>query len=476
MRTDDIHWRSFEKSLLPEALFGHAITGTRSWSVANCLAAGNGVALGYSDGGQRQTEYYPPSLIVVEDRSASEIFSWLKTYAPETSPLSQFSRVVSLTDWERFGQDRHCTESHGRREDRWACVVLGEVLAQGENDVELSALPLSWGAGCFSTAVARAAIVHSNDEATSTCVERLRALESDRRFVRRPVSIIDLMPVWAVAGSEIDDVSDPQKVAHLTLTAALKHAGEGGAGLRARALSAFGQESGLSSDSIEQRVIGFQRLVVQLDEFRETSSPLWANVMVAAGAFLVGRGTSHNFLLRRIAKRWPSAFPWFGVMAALAGPRSWDRDWSRATKGAERLLRSRFDWCGVTSADLCWAEYSWLANTFTGNEVFGELPKMLPRVLSIEIVPGAACQLRLAIDAGGSQRETDRSNQAEIERRDRELRSTLEHVISLALRARHLIDGPPGQSTQGQRSLELGDPDERHPDSPRSRRTKRNSE
>jgi hypothetical protein len=471
MKTDDIRWESFERSALPQALFGNATAGVRGWRMENALEAGQGIALGYSAEEERRA-YKPPALIVLEDRAAAETMSWLKAYAPETSPLSQFARVVSRSDWERLGGESSGRTTDAVREDGWACVVLGELLAQGESDVDVNTIPFSWSASCFSTAVARTSIIHVSEDARQTCVERLRSIEKDQRFWRRPISIAALEPVWTVAASSQREPLSVQEVVDLVFSA-IKRVSDGPPAPKLRTTAAFGPQSEFFSDSVESRVIAFQRLVAEMsEEIGDAGPTALPNAMLAAGAFLVGRGTSHGFLLARLAKRWSHALPWFGLMAGLAGSQSWDGGWSRAVKGVERLLRGRFEWCGVSVADLSWIEYSWLTTTFVGKQVFAEMPKMVPKVVSVEIVPGAACQLRLAVDAGGP-REATRSDRAETERRDRELRATLQELASLALRARHLIGSEPSQRAEDQASLGFDDAGGKSSTASRSRRGKR---
>jgi hypothetical protein len=228
------------------------------------------------------------------------------------------------------------------------------------------------------------------------------------------------------------------------------------------------QYNALQSDSIEDRTIAFKKLAGEIMlNFADQPYSSYSSALLAAAAFLVGRGTTHAFMLRPLAKRLPTVFIWFGLIAALSGPRTWDANWSRATKGIERLLRSKFDWCDPPSTDLCWAEYSWLANAFDGVEVFSELPKMLPRVLSIEVIPGAMCQLRLSSGKENGNSEGDYKKDYEAELRNEELQSTLSQFVNLALKTREMLDRQKGKRFPTQQAFALGD--EERPDAKNSR-------
>lgn len=469
----NISWKMFKPNLLPEALFGYVkpeIFGNEY--IRRIQLDENQIAVGFEDNGGDHS-YNPPSVIVVGNSGTPEIFSWLKVYAPQTSPLSQFARVISIDDWDAF-EYAGTRKISNHRGDRWASVVLGEVLSQGEADVELNAIPLSRASACFSAAMARASIVHGHDYAINTCIDRLKVLESDQRFVRRSVSVSNLLPIWTVMGAQIEDVEHLDVIAEIVVESARKLKKETAIEAAGLALPTLKQYPDLQSDSIEGRIIAFKKLASEIVlNFIDGPYSNYSSALIASAAYLVGRGTSHAFLLRPFAKRLPTVFTWFGLVAALAGPRSWDASWSRATKGIERLLRTKFDWSDPSATDLCWAEYFWLAKTFDGVEVFSELPKMLPKVLSIEIIPGAMCQLRLSFGKENSGYEIDSSKNYETQLRNEEVQATLEQLVNLAIKARGLLDYQKSKKTPTQQSLGLAEIEQAVPKTVRSKRGKR---
>lgn len=442
MSNRDIRWKVFPRDELPEALLSPAAVGhSARYSFDRYDLRDGKIAAGVLDASS-VSSYAPLSLFVVDDESAAETFSWLKVYSPATFPLSQFGRVVSTHDWRRF-------ESTGERSardfrpDKWASVVVGEAMAQGEADMDLAQLPLSRASACFTMAVARAAAVHGSDEATRACADRLSVIEGDRRFVRRLVAVSDLLPIWSLVDASSFGRTSPEDAAELVLQAVESHLHDGPAsGVSLRDSPEF------RSDSIEERVLAFQRLVNELTakSDRRTRSGGGAATLAAA-AFMVGRGTSHAFLLHRTGKLFPSAPVWFGLMAALAGVEAWDADWTRATKSVERQIRSDFGWTDASGFDLCWVEFAWLAGTFEGMDVFFELPKLAPRAVTVEIIPGAICQFRLTPD---SVSDADPRVYSPVSDRERQLHAALTQFIGLAAKARQLLDA---QSEPMQTSL-----------------------
>ncbi|MCT9072391.1 hypothetical protein [Cupriavidus gilardii] len=460
-----IRWQIFPRDIIPEVLFGgqQPLSSVGQFSIEPYNIKDSHVAVGYADS-RITAGYNPPVLLVLKDESAVETLSWLRTYAPETSPLSQYARVVSSRDWEIFARAQDNVRDS--REDIWSSVILGEALAQGETDVELASLPLSRASACFSMAIARAACIHGTDEATKTCADRLRQVEADRRFVRRSVTVSDLTPIWAMAGGQFGTPVSAEETAYLVLDAALSFMHKSARAPLFPSPLRLRDVPGLSSDSIEERVLAFQRLSTELTnaEPRGADNGL-PSVLLAAAAFLVGRSTTHEFLLHRVSKRFPAALAWYGLIAGLAGPSLWDAGWFRAAKGIERQVRPRFDWTESTGFDLSWLEYSWMASTFEGPDAFNLLPKLLPRVISIESIPGATCQFRLA---AGSSPDSDVKLHNDGAR-GKELQSALAQFVALANKARYLLEG--GHVT-GQQSLNLDSNDIAPARSPKGRKGK----
>lgn len=440
-----IRWQKLSKDALPAALFGEGLDRS-SWLplISPPRIDFGDVMLGF-DAVIGDEGYAPPGLIVVNDKTSAELFSWVRVYAPEASPLSQFARIVSNDDWHRFTPGL----AHKRsvtRSDSWASVIVGELLAQGESPGDLSTIPLSRAAACFTTAVARASILNESEEAVSATIERLRVLEADRRFARRVITVSELTRAWNVVGSMQVHVA-PDQVAKPLMDSVLADPREPD---QQRTDIRFPDFSGLDSDSVEERLVSFQKIADRLQEqgYSRSSGPI-----LATAAFLVGRGTTHVFLLRRLAHVVPSALIWFGVIAALTGPKSWDATWAHAAKGIERSLRTKFDWTDSPTADLSWSEFQWMALTFDGLDVFLDMPKIFSRVLSIEVTPGANCQLRLV--PAGSLSESEAKPAMPLGLRERELSDVLGRFVDLAARARHLVEQANEPSGNRQRDLDL---------------------
>jgi len=204
------------------------------------------------------------------------------------------------------------------------------------------------------------------------------------------------------------------------------------------------------TDSVEDRVLAFQRRISRLTSLTNDRSKSGVPAaIVAASAFLVGRGTSHLFLLRRLSGRYPSAAIWFGLMAALAGVGCWDPEWTRFSKNIERQLRAGFTWSDASGFDLCWEEFRWLAKTFKGPDIFFSLSRLVSSAISVELLPGVSCQFRIS---RGDSTERDSPHGTDEGQRERLLSEVLAQFVSLASSVRPLLEE---KGSGVQRSLDL---------------------
>jgi hypothetical protein len=446
----DILWRSVKRESLTEALFGISSRSDFSDVLKRPVGAEEGkVSVAFSL--DSPYPYSPPLLAVFPDESSSDLFAWMKVYAPETSPISQFCRVLNHSDFQDFHElARRGGVGGPRRTDQWACLILGEILSQGDSEAEVKDIPQSRSSACFTTVMARSMMVYGLGYPFDACVDRLVALESEARFVKRQVTVSRLLPAWQMLYFETENISSGVEAARFVLQKYLS-AFENSAVMPNGMRFTFDGYGGLFSDSIEERVTTFHRLAGDISFLiPQPSSNEFAGVMLAIGAFLVGRSTSHVFLLRRYAKGIPSLFAWFGLVAAFAGPKCWDSEWSKVTKGIERGLRTKFEWTDPPAADLCWAEFVWLANSFQGPEMFSDMPKISPKVLSIEVMPGITCQFRLA-SGQNSSAETEHSlSQASLQQ-DKRMKEMALELAELTVRYKDVLTraiSPPAAPVQ----------------------------
>jgi hypothetical protein len=217
----------------------------------------------------------------------------------------------------------------------------------------------------------------------------------------------------------------------------------------------------LYDDSFESRVIAFNRLAAYALDVANRSSRVSQSMsaVLAAGAFLVGRGTSHFFLLRKMAVLAPSSFIWFGLMAALMGPRGWHGQWARTVKGFERQVRGGFSWGQPVSGDISWEEYSWTIKNISAANAFNDVARLVARTLTIEVIPGAACQFRVTSDETVPSNESQSKQQSNtaVPSNSEEMRSLLEQFVALANQSQKLLSARGASSDKsGELSVQPG--------------------
>lgn len=390
----------------------------------------SGITVGLT---KENTDEVSVGLFVVSDSDYFDFFSWVNTFSPDSFPLSQFARVILETDARNL-RELSVSERGGKnRSEQWSAIVLGELLGQGGAENDVASMPYSRAAACYSTTVARTWMLHDSEAATLIAIKRLRKLESDSRFARRSVTLRDLDTIWEALNHLGDSLFDesPEEIASLVCRAATElHGTAPSSVLRLLTLQNF---PGLRSTSFEERVVTFQRLLAEIKTIDPNGAYPALAAIVAGAVFLVGRGTSHAFLLKRAPLLAPAASAWFGLMAALAGPAAWDSHWHRACRGIEKVIRQSFEWGEPALADLAWPEYDWMATVFDGHKMFEAVSKTVAKVLSIEVMPGAICQLRLAVSSEeGAEPQRNSTETARSSKKEKELESSLVQFLQLA--------------------------------------------
>ena len=356
-----------------------------------------------------------PSLVLIPDAKIGELLGWMRTYSEETFPLSQYCPVQAVSEW--------LSTSSGEEPERveqvpqWAAasLVVGEMLAQSESDLNLSQIPLSWSNACFSLPLAQASRRKGPDDAVvRLATERLQMCGSNPRFTKRAVSTELLAPIWAIFARR-DDLAGPLRETCALVVQALDP----------RAGRILLDAEGLSSSSAEQRVHSFDSVAdLAMRTIRDRGPERASAVaLLAAAALLAGGSTSHVELLRPALKDAPDSLAWFGLMAGLAGPSCWDSAWLRLAVGVERHL-SRADVASDSDGgDVSWVEYEWLTSSGAVDGAYEGFTKRFLRVLTIEIVPGVTCQLRLSPgqpsrDASAQKTQASRNVYGRSNRRD----------------------------------------------------------
>lgn len=431
-----IKWYSVSKDMLPMVLLTSKLPSNIEGSnVAHPNSNLENITLGYYDNVYSSGGYNPPAIISLPVEKSAEILAWLKTYAPETYPLSQFARVIKPLELKIYEVS---IKSSKRKNDfkfqRWSSLILGEILAQGESDITIDSLPLSRSQATYTHSIARVLMCHNSEDINKLCLERLLCLEADKSFVSRPLKVESLAHIWSCVDYHWDYKSDIENILDVFKNA-----------FPEEKLGIFDDVTTkeLLSDSIEARVLAFRK-ISNAEINKELSNNDSGAMKIAMAAFLVGKGTSHIFLLKTMSGRFPSVYAWFGLIAGIVGPTCWEIDWARAIKGIEKGLRVGLNWSEPSQSDISWSEYEWISETFRNNSPFVELPKLLPRVLSIEILPGSICQLRLSIERDNSKIKHDNENSMLNEINS--LKKILSDYIILTEKAKEHISGLPNQA------------------------------
>lgn len=436
-----LFWKSFQKDQIPGLLMGL----TQEPQVVSASTEPNYylVNAGFSDTNDSSC------ILKINDNDATDFFSWVNTYASAVFPVSQTKRILVESDYALLKLER-TKEVTQTSSDRWSSIILGEILAQGDESKDIEEIPISRHNACFSTTYARTLLTYATTQASKDCIIRLKILERDNRFITRQITLEEIIPCWRY----LDQSEDRPSYESIAYEFGTKVFSDAKNDIYA-SLAKFYLPKMLDS-SIEKRVIAFNSLVI------DTTDHLYPNrasiaALLGAAAFLVGRSTSHIALLRKAAKSYPSAFLWFGTLAALVGPESWDTKWARAVRSIDRFVGDAFNVTDPVSADLCWAEYQWLSLSDDRPNTYNDIPKLYSRLLSIEVLPGANCQLRLSSEfplkstniTSGSETYTEEH----VTPKALNIEQSVDDLISLAIKLKTQIQNSSYVNQQPQKTL-----------------------
>lgn len=424
-----LYWYDIDRMVLPDILFSVDISELKSKPPSELNDTFGPVTIGYSRS-PKETDYAQPSLILLDDLKAAETISWINAHSPESFPFSQFGRTVTKQDY-KLARTLLDNDGQQSKTEVWPSVIIGEILALGDSETPLESLPLSRAQATFTNAVARSYINYKNSMLHGLCIERLSKLENNPRFVGRTIHVAELSSVWAQV---IQEKNSDLTLKDLIDNPYLNFRGEDLFGSHYGSSVNLRNYQNLLSASAEDRILEYRKLLKEIDisQVKQNPSDIFS---VAAAAFLVGRSTSHLFLLKEIGRIVPTLYLWFGYIAGMMGPKYWTLEWSRASKGIEKGLRATFSWEDLPQCDLSWTEYEWLDKAYKGKDPFIEIPKLLPKVLSLELVPGASCQLRLSLSQGHQEIIAPKPQTDESDK----LRSALKEFVALADRLRDSV-------------------------------------
>ena len=324
----NINWYPINRKALPGVLIGMEPLPLSSDSLLDVIKEAD-VALGIPKEIDESIKMldFPNKIMVVDQSKASSLFSWLNTYTKESFPLSQFVRVLSYDDWAMVENEKGDANKNSR--NPWGCIILGEMLGQSESNSELAQLPLSRAMACFSFAIARSSLAYgSHSHSINITAQRLRMLESDHRFLKRFIKVDDLTRVWTLTTSTSCKDAPPKEAVELVSNALNFSLQKDLLGESYKPLDVLFSFKDLLSDSAEVRVRAFDQLVdmtINIQDHR--GDPQITAATIAAGVFLVGRGTSHIGLLSSVATKYPTCYIWFALLAGISGPKYWHPDW-----------------------------------------------------------------------------------------------------------------------------------------------------
>lgn len=391
-----IGWLNVEKETLPQLLLGGVFEGLNLLDdIVETQLDDSMVALGYEAVNDKISPF--PSILIVSELRYREVFAWVSTYTPEIFPLSQHLRVMTLSEYEtfRFFLKSKVTAKDDYPTSMLACLVLGELLAQVEGVDSLPSIPISRAMTCYLTPIARSYDIYKRRAVAEICLKRLSLFSQESRFSRKNINIEDVTSVLVLSESAFFNKGSSTEKIQIILGLVYKFEDN-----YYRITNEIFSEKILKdfdTNSFEKRVMAFREVARGVALYRvEGASDSYPAVVLAAAAYLVGRGASHVFLLKEWSKKFPSVYLWFGLICSLGGAQSWTVDWIKSIRLIEKMLRASFEITDPSTSDFYWLEFEWILKTFGSNDFFNQFPRFSPSGVTVEICPGVNYQYKLS--------------------------------------------------------------------------------
>ncbi|WP_155637373.1 hypothetical protein [Burkholderia cepacia] len=403
MTSRSITWFAVERSDISKALLGASYPASGNDDCTTPLsgpASEGDLAVGFFSG---NTGAPFPAVAVLDRFRSDDLFAWLATYSPDVFPISQY---VRLLDHDEFRLSEPITASASVGADAiWPSLILGELLAQGGNpESGITAVPLSRVQFCLGFTQARvSALFRSDSHALRVAADRIELLEkAEKRW--RVVGVDVLRATWGLAEDAFgQDVFTRELVSLISWTFERQREQRGPQPPLPEELQAISLNlRKLASGPLEYRVEEFERATFALlANSHAVGSVAHARLpaLLATLALWVGSGTGHVSLLAEVAEKLPATYAWFGAFAGALGPACWHADWARTTAAISKQLRNGFDIAAPSTADLAWAEFEWLLSVGQF-DLLSRVPRASPKVVSVDVLPGAPASFRLSADEG----------------------------------------------------------------------------
>jgi hypothetical protein len=338
-------------------------------------------------------------IVVVPDPYINEFFAWLYTYADGAMPLSMHCKVIGSSELPGF----ELIDNRRNRPEfkRWSSIITGEIMFRSGTENVLSDAATSWALLSYSFGAALAYNFYGDAPISfiDIFIERLKRLQTTESTSRSEF-IYALENIWSVFYRAREFPHLPKEAIVYSFQLWMELSNEcrdvyGSSKILQQMITELFQGDDFESESLEQRVIAFDKLNSSLSSSEHATSFL-GGFVVAAAAFFVGKGTSHIYLLDGQKNRF--AYLWVSLFAGLSDESHWDTRWISATRKIETLAEfyAAHDPLKAALTDLSWAEYSWILQSKDSANQFNIMPKMKNHFLTIEILPGIPLEVRLS--------------------------------------------------------------------------------
>lgn len=456
----------FDRDRLPEAMTKFSDLSLQPTSLDEFVnlrppARGGSVGSWSSTSGDPLAE-----ILVVRDSDFQDTLHWLNSYFAGLSPVTQWCRVLSLSQAEHIAS-RAEPVGLGHMLGAWVGAVIAECSVQAGGIQNLRDMTGSAATSSATFAAGRAVAVWQRDSQLGEIARRHDELSQHLREGGRPVSAASLSPIWTVLSGHEGKLaaSDRRALDPLIQLVALLAENERNSE-PAEMVTAAAEQARIYFDlpEIAQCAEGPQvervRALDRLGERLATGprSPV-VDALLGLGASFVDPGSAvAPELLRRYTRLLPTAPIWQGLFAGIITPLRVLTDQAGLGRLIAKALVAPHDLYGRPSCDIAYDELTrWIT---PGRSIKVDVRGMSARALAVELSPGVTCTFAYnRLETPPSLAKADLAK-GTTENRSTSGTRTLQDLELVVMNLQRRIERIETGSIGSQRSLDLAEPKE----------------
>ena len=361
------------------------------------------VAVGYIDGYLDTL----PKFLVIPGTDRRELFAWVNTYCPFSTPLSQWCRVISEEELVRV-QSLEVIPRYGNFSSAWAGAVVGEAILNVGIGSAPSQLPVAALQSCSSFVAARAFGLWGAGSTFTISMEQYEIARNILGNANRNSDCLEYHKLW-----EVLDILSNKEMTHnprISLSTQLivqscqdiRKSGFVSKAVMSQVMKELnwpGKVVEFEKNGSEQRIVIFdsavEHLIRSASDTPKDLKVLQEFAIAYLAARIGGSASSHITLLDKLIKNYPMIALWYGVVSGLYRSEIWGVEFGGLGRLALKELSFPLRFDDPPRCDIAFDELITLVDPNNNSQSLG-FRGATHKALNIEIFLGVNAMIRLS--------------------------------------------------------------------------------